>query len=140
MKCDHCRNTATENGAICKDCKWYLFFKKKPTNLIGKGERELQNERLNCASKYMLKRVRCLEDDIMYVVDHVSISKQALLKRNCYNVTDGIKRLIAQTVSAKCEGLREEFANVISECLLDIQEKEKPTPKGFKLKLHLYLF
>lgn len=149
MECDHCPKIAVENGPICKACKWYLYLRNytqiNTNDLIRKGERELQNEKLNSAVVYMERRVKRLEDDIMCVVDRVAISKQDLLKRNCYNVTNGIKRLIAKTVSARCKKLNEEFAYTISQCLLDGKaiKKLKSQPSlpafsngllGFKLK------
>lgn len=124
MECDHCPKIAVENGPICKTCKWYLYLRNytKIKDLFRKGERELQNEKLNLAVVYMQRRVKRLEDDIMCVVDRVAISKQELLKRNCYNVTNGIKHLIAKTVSARCKKLNDEFSYTISQCVLDGKE------------------
>lgn len=124
MLCNFCNRSAAKTCAICRNCRKCIIKYKQHRVLpkILQLQQILQKQKLKSVCKTLRRKLRTLEDEIYCVTDRVTISKQALLQRNHYNVASGLKRIIRNTVRAKFVKLKKELGGIISEGFVDTKD------------------
>lgn len=119
MLCHFCKKSAYKKRAICKTCKKcfrkiYTYKKKHLSPHMLQFQQIIQKQHAKVICKILRKKLADLENEILCVTNRVTISKQAVLQRNNYNVASGLKRIIKNTVKAKFAEFKTELTEIIT--------------------------